>query len=202
MEIGRRHVIQRSCTFFCHCDPVLQNWGNNLVFKNVLDLRLRRRIPFLIFCLLLLFGSLYAKQKTNLPQKAKPFALYDLNDNLVKYSDFEGKKVIVLSFFATWCKPCILEIHGLKKLNLDSKKVEVLLITNEKKKKVAPFIKKHEINFKVLLDIYNVVSKSYKVKGLPTIFLIDKKDGIVFKQEGFSKQTIKKIDTKIKELIR
>ncbi|MDI6641029.1 MAG: TlpA disulfide reductase family protein [Elusimicrobiota bacterium] len=69
--------------------------------------------------------------------KAPPFALYDLEDNLVKSSDFEVKKVLILSFFATWCEPCLKEIKELEKLSseLDSAKIEILLVSTDKGKK-------------------------------------------------------------------
>jgi peroxiredoxin len=139
-------------------------------------------------------------------QKAKPFALYDLQDNLVKYSDFEGKKVLLLSFFATWCDPCLKEIGELNgfKDKFDPLKIEILLVSTDKEKKkiIKDFVNKHQIKFRVICDVYGVMAKSYKVKGLPATFLIDKSGNIVFHQEGFTSKTIDEIESKVKDIMK
>lgn len=131
---------------------------------------------------------------------APSFALYDVNDNLVKYSGFKGKKVVVLSFFATYCKPCLPEIQELQNLSIDKNNVEIILITNEDKKVVLPYIEKYKVGIKVLLDKFGAASRSYKVLGLPSLFLINKRGEIVFKTMGGTQETIKRLKEEIKKL--
>ncbi|MBU2567390.1 MAG: TlpA family protein disulfide reductase, partial [Elusimicrobia bacterium] len=138
----------------------------------------------LVFLTLTIFISLpisgYGQHKNII--KAKPFALYDLHNNLIKYSDYEGEKILILSFFATWCEPCLKEIKELEEFNKKleqtrrASQIEILLVSTDKgrgsKKKVRQFVNKHQIKFKVVHDLYGVMSKGWKVKGLPTLFLI------------------------------
>lgn len=159
-----------------------------------------------IFCFLLPV-SISSEQKNLVQksQKAQPFALYDLNDNLVTYSDFKEKKILILSFFATWCEPCVKEIKELEEFSqlISSSAIEILLISTDrgKKKKIVNFVKNHQIKLKIIRDIYGIVQKAYKVNAIPALFLIDKSGDIVFQQEGYSEKTVEKIKLKIKEFI-
>lgn len=144
--------------------------------------------------------SAFAQQKTRLP-KAAAFALYDLNENLVKYSDFEGKKILILSFFATWCEPCLVEIKELEEfcVKIDTTNIEILFVSIDKGKKkiVKDFVNRNQVKFRVVHDLYGLAAKSYKVKDLPTLFLIDKSGNIIFRQDGYSEKTIDRIKSKM-----
>jgi thiol-disulfide isomerase/thioredoxin len=48
----------------------------------------------------------------SLPDTAPEWRLEDLDGGLVQLSDYEGKTV-VLNFWATWCKPCLMKYWSL-----------------------------------------------------------------------------------------
>ena len=68
------------------------------------------RLFALLLALLLLPASASAGGK------ASDFTLKDLNGANVSLSDFLGKKVILVSFWATWCAPCLKEMPHLDQL--------------------------------------------------------------------------------------
>ena len=71
-------------------------------------------------------------------QKAPNFSLRDLKGATVKLSDFKGK-VILLHFWATWCKPCVEEIPSLINLNksIQDREFELVTISTDNNKKIV-----------------------------------------------------------------
>ena len=96
---------------------------------------------------------------------APNFTLRDINNEEVTLSDYKGK-VVVISFWATWCGPCKEEMPYLQTL-LDEKRdkgVEVFSISIDDQRtmsQVKPHIKKNQYNFTVLKDPKSDVITSY-----------------------------------------
>ena len=118
-----------------------------------------------------------------LPRPAPNFALKNLADETVALEKHRGK-VVLLDFWATWCKPCVKSMPALQKLHAQfaAKGFTVVGISTDEngKQAVEPFIKKHKIAYPILLDAEeNPAWDAYKVKVIPMMFLIDRKGQIV-----------------------
>lgn len=127
-------------------------------------------------------------------KEAPHFVLPDLNRNYVFLRYYCGKqlkksytlknqkkKVVVLSFFASWCKPCQKELPYIQKISTAFKEKDVqffLINVGENRKSAKLFVQKLDVHLPVLLDTYKKVSESYKVATLPRLVLLDK-NGIV-----------------------
>jgi cytochrome c-type biogenesis protein len=94
-------------------------------------------------------------------------------------NDLKGKTV-VLDFWATWCGPCRQELPHLQSLyqQLKGKGIVILGINNEKKAKVAAFLKKYHYTFTNLHDAGQSLASKYHVFVIPSVFIITNK-GIV-----------------------
>jgi cytochrome c biogenesis protein CcmG, thiol:disulfide interchange protein DsbE len=116
-----------------------------------------------------------------IPSEAPAFSFPDLKGKTVSLSDFRGK-VVLLSFWATWCDPCIEEIPDLVKLQktLGPRGFTILALSADVQGAavVEPFAREHGINYPVLLTGGDV-PESYPVPGFPTAFLIDRQGKIV-----------------------
>lgn len=115
------------------------------------------------------------------------FALPDLTGKIVHLSDFQGQ-VVLLNFLGTWCPPCGAEMPSFEKLFQQQRRngLVVLGIAGDPQgaKVVAPFVKKYQLSFPVLLDQNNKVSQQYLVRNLPLTYYIDKRGHIAGMHRG------------------
>ncbi len=113
--------------------------------------------------------------------------LLDFEKNLpIKLSEFKGKLTII-TFWATWCGPCIKEMPAFSKLVEDYQgKLQVLAIaTGDERADTLAFKNKHP-DYKVtwLLDPdwekdSSNLAKSFGIIGLPTNLFIDANGKVV-----------------------
>jgi peroxiredoxin len=124
-------------------------------------------------------------------QKATSFSLRDINNKTVSLADYEGQ-VVLVSFWATWCGPCKVEMPHLNKL-YNEKKDEgfvVLSISSDDARsasKVKPYIRKMGYTFPVLLDKDSAVTGTYNpLKTLPYTVILDRKHNIANVHSGYN----------------
>ena len=107
---------------------------------------------------------------------APEIALKDLRGQEVRLSDLHGK-IVLLNFWATWCKPCKEEMPAMQ-ASYDKLRDQgfVVLAVNELEDagRVAEHIRTHGHTFLVVMDHDNRVANRYGVVGLPATFLIDR----------------------------
>jgi peroxiredoxin len=106
---------------------------------------------------------------------APEILLKDLQERDVRLSDFRGK-VVLLNFWATWCKPCKEEMPAMQASydKLRDRGFVVLAVNElEDTQKVADHIRTHRHTFQVVMDRNNQVANRYGVVGLPVSFLVD-----------------------------
>jgi peroxiredoxin len=138
-----------------------------------------------------------------LPRPAPAFDTTDLAGKKTTLADFRGK-VVLLDFWATWCKPCVASMPSLDRLASQWKDRDVVVVgvsIDQEPGKVAPFLKKKPVSYPVLLD--NPKSPSYtayKVKVLPSLFLIDREGNIVAEWRGDTKPA--EIEKAIERLLK
>jgi thiol-disulfide isomerase/thioredoxin len=103
----------------------------------------------------------------------------DVKKKELNLNDYRGN-LIILNFWATWCAPCKDEMPSLDLLqankNLDNLKIFPINVGQEKTKKVSNFFEDLEIqNLKLYFDSPTTLAKKFKLRGIPTSILLDKK---------------------------
>jgi len=104
-----------------------------------------------------------------------PLALRDLSGKEHRLADYRGK-VIVLNFWATWCEPCREEMPSMQRLQdkLAGKPFAILAVDfGEGAPRINDFLKKVPVRLRVLLDRDISVANAWRVKVLPTTFVLD-----------------------------
>jgi thiol-disulfide isomerase/thioredoxin len=112
-------------------------------------------------------------------------ALKDLAGSPHKLSDYKGKTILV-SFWASWCRPCIEEMPSLVKLKEKYKdNLEILAVdVGEEATTIKKFTGEMNINFPLLQDLNSSTTKDWKVYVYPSNYIIDKAGKLVYASKG------------------
>jgi peroxiredoxin len=106
---------------------------------------------------------------------AADFSLVDLDGKVHRLSDYRGQ-VVLINFWATWCKPCTTEMPAMQTTydRLREQGFVVLAVNElEDEAKVREHIRTYAHTFPVLLDSSNRVANMYGVFGLPVSVFVD-----------------------------
>jgi peroxiredoxin len=132
-----------------------------------------------------------AHQSTVVGAQASDFTLRDLDGRDVHLSDFVGK-VVLVDFWATWCVPCAAELPQLEEL-YEKKKGDGFVVLGvamdgpESVAQVAPFARRYNLTFPVLLDEETRVVGVYNPKRVaPMTLLVDKRGIIARVRNGYN----------------
>ena len=127
---------------------------------------------------------------TVLPGSVAPdFTLKALSGDEVKLSSYRGQKTVVVSFWATWCGPCRLEMPSIEAFyrRNRSKGVEVLAVSlDEDPAAVRTYAARNRLPFPVLVDPESLAASRYHVGGIPTLFVIDRAGKVAAFHQGLN----------------
>jgi peroxiredoxin len=114
----------------------------------------------------------------------KPFLDFNLPDqkgNMVHLKDYRGK-LILIDFWASWCKPCREKNPELRALNEEfrSRNFEIIGISSDQNKKQwSGAIAKDQLTWMNVLDEGQIFKNSLGIEYIPYNYLIDEKGIII-----------------------
>ena len=112
---------------------------------------------------------------------APEFRLPDLQGNEVALADYRGR-VVLVNFWATWCKPCEDEMPAMERLYQEfaPSGLELLAVSvDEGIEEVQAFQERLQLSFPILHDPDKDASESYQSYRFPETFLIDREGTLV-----------------------
>ena len=106
----------------------------------------------------------------------------------------ESKKLVVMSFFATYCEPCKKEMPELARLYSTYKDqgLGVMLVSidkgDEQRQQIVDLAKLNNVTFPVMHDRFQVVARRYAAERLPYMILLDGEGAVVAVHIGYTEE--------------
>ena len=129
--------------------------------------------------------------------------IVNLEGKNISTDNFENNgKPIILSFWATWCKPCVLELTNMAELYDDWKKetgVKIIAISIDDARnqtKVAPFINGKGWDYDPNADL----KRALNINLIPHTFLLNGNKEIVWQHSSYTEGDELKLIQRVKDL--
>lgn len=118
--------------------------------------------------------------------------------------DFRGK-VVLVDFWATWCKPCLWSFPRYTELLMAHEKdglVVVAVAQDDNPKPVAAFVDANNVAFDIGIDATQAAAEEpLGVTALPTIIVVDREGVMRFRHEGYAAAGFRELEAKLEELL-
>ena len=160
-----------------------------------------RRFALAVIAVLLLAAAAWA-----IGELAVDFSLQDLQGRTHRLSEQKGK-VVLLSFWMTWCAPCKVEIPHLARLygQYKDKGFEVWGITADAPSdlpKVRSLVRAYGMTYPVLLDQDSRVNALYNPRSdYPLSILVDREGRLAWTHVGFQPGDEVELENQIKKAL-
>ena len=113
--------------------------------------------------------------------------LKDINGNTIQTGSISNNgKPVIISFWATWCKPCLRELKAIHEVYpdwQDETGVKMIIVSIDQAQdanKVKPLVDGFGWEYEVLLDPNGDFKRAMNVQNVPHVFVLDGKGKIVY----------------------
>jgi len=162
-------------------------------------------INFIFFSLI--FTNFIFSQTTNF--KLPSIDVKTLDGKKINTSDIKNDgKPILIDFWATWCKPCIMELTAIAEKYQDwqtetgVKFYAVSVDDSKSMNRVAPFVNGKGWEYIFLLDPNSDFKRAMNVINIPHTFLVDGNGNVVYQHTTYSEGDEDLVYEKIKKLAK
>ncbi len=136
-------------------------------------------------------------------ETAPSFVGYGLDGKKVSLETYAGK-VVVISFWATWCPPCRMELPILEHIQTAGKgQIHVIAINTESRdifRSAAKILK--DLKIELTSDESERAANAYGVKGLPHLVVVGKDMRIVSIREGYDSSELDDVAAELNVALR
>ncbi len=120
----------------------------------------------------------------------------DQDGNEIHLSDNKGK-VVIISFWASWCKPCLKELPVLEsiqnKLGTDTIKVVAINYKESRSQFNAIKRKLSELSLTLGHDRRGLLGEKFGVEGIPHLFIVGKDGTLAYQNVGYGDAVVDKL---------
>lgn len=134
--------------------------------------------------------------------------IFDIDQTPFNTGDIQNDgKPIIISFWATWCTPCIKELNTIQENYEDWQEetgVKLIAISIDDARnaaRVKPFVNGRNWEYEIYLDKNSDFKRAMNVVNVPHTFLLDGKGNIVFSHNSYAPGDEEELYEKILELL-
>lgn len=165
-------------------------WSNICICQdNLVTLHAKLISMKRICALICAFVALVSVADAQLPS----VKLKDINGKTIDTQKISnGGKPVIISFWATWCKPCVRELKAIHEVYpdwQDETGVKVIIVSTDQAQdaqKVKPMIDGFGWEYDCLLDPNGDFKRLMNVQNVPHVFVLDGKGKIVHNHSGYT----------------
>ena len=132
----------------------------------------------------------YVYKKGDIPH---PYLGTDRDGNEVNLSEFKGKLVVV-TFWASWCGYCLKELPILENIqnHLGKDQMRVIAVNSKESRQTYRKLKKvlKSLNLTITHDLSGEISDIYGVRGIPHLLIINREGQVVLQKRGYGESSI------------
>lgn len=136
-------------------------------------------------------------------------SIKSLDGKVVNASELSNDgKPFVISFFATWCKPCLRELKAIAEVYPDWQEetgVKLFAISIDEAQnisKVKPLVDENGFEYEVYTDENSDLKRALGIQLIPYVLICDGNGKIVDKRQGYTDGSENHIIEKVRELVR
>jgi len=127
---------------------------------------------------------------------APGFTVKTIDGGLISLDQLRGKTVI-LTFFATWCSPCMEELPHLERLYKQHKSNGLVILCIGREHQLAElqlFNQTKSFTFNIAADPDRKIYQQYADKFIPRTFVIDRNGKILYQSTGYNPEEFSKME--------
>ena len=139
--------------------------------------------------------------------RVRALNLDDIKGRKVRFADLVGSRVVIFSFWATFCKPCAAEMPFLQELHEKYEAdglsvIGISLDTADTESLVGPFVARNNYTFTVCVDRQSDAAAALNSKSvLPYLVILDREGKLAIQKDGFSPGDRPAIEKLVKKLL-
>ena len=160
----------------------------------------------IIALLALCMGSSLMAQNAKMPQN---IALKSVDGQTVQSSVIQNDgKPVIISFWATWCKPCNRELNTIKEVyeewqeETGVKLVAISIDDARSASRVKPHVDGNDWPYEVYLDQNSDLKRAMGVVNVPHTFILNGEGDIVWQHTGYQDGGEEELIEKVRELLK
>ena len=135
--------------------------------------------------------------------------LKDINGKTVNTAELSNDgRPFIISFFATWCKPCNRELTAISEVyeewqeETGVKLIAVSIDQAQNINKVKPLVDGNGWTYDVLLDPNSEFKRALGIQMIPYVLIVDGKGNIVYKHNGYTEGAEAELIEKVRGLLQ
>jgi len=159
----------------------------------------------LSFLTIILISNLSVAQNRTLPS----VDVKKLDGGSINITEIDNNgKPIVISFWATWCKPCKKELNTIAEVYEDwqdetgVKLIAISIDNSRSMAKVSPYVNASDWDYEVYIDPNGDLKRAMGISTVPHTFLLNSKKEIVWQHKGYVDGDEDELLVQIKKLAR